>query len=103
MPYEKVKVDGYKVRNKETGRVHAKDTSKARAAAQVRLLRGVEHGMVPRSARGRSNPGTSRPQTTRQAAGLDKETRVHKSKHKQSSSRSRTARGRAARGGRSRR
>jgi len=38
----------YKVRNTQTGVVHAKATSKANAEAQIRLLRGVEHGMEPR-------------------------------------------------------
>lgn len=56
MPYATRKVDGYQVKNTRTGKVHAKGTSKAKAEGQVRLLRGVEHGMVPR--------------TTRQAAGL---------------------------------
>ncbi len=56
MPYATRKVDGYQVKNTRTGKVHAKGTSKAKAEGQVRLLRGVEHGMVPR--------------TTRQVAGL---------------------------------
>lgn len=56
MPYATRKVDGYQVKNVRTGRVHAKSTSKAKAEGQVRLLRGIEHGMVPR--------------TTSQAAGL---------------------------------
>lgn len=58
MPYEKKKVDGYQVRNKDTGKVHAKHTTKAKAEAQIRLMHGVEHGMQPR--------------TTKQAAGLTK-------------------------------
>jgi hypothetical protein len=54
MPWEMVKItEGknkgkYRVRNKQTGKVHAKATSKANAEAQLRLLRGVEHGMVVR-------------------------------------------------------
>lgn len=36
----------YRVVNKQTGKVYAKATSKANAEAQIRLLRGVEHGMV---------------------------------------------------------
>lgn len=49
MPYEIVRhaKDDYSVVNAETGKVHAKHTSRAKAEAQVRLLRGVEHGMVP--------------------------------------------------------
>ena len=48
MPNERRKVDGHQVRNKATGKVHAKSTTKAKAESQIRLLRGVEHGMVPR-------------------------------------------------------
>ena len=51
MPYEIRKVNGYSV--KGPGGVHAKNTSKKKAMAQTRLLRGVEHGMVPRR-KGRS-------------------------------------------------
>ncbi len=39
----------YRVVNKQTGKVHAKATSKANAEAQVRLMLGVEHGMKPRN------------------------------------------------------
>lgn len=55
MPYSIVKVTSgknkgkYRVVNKQTGKVHAKATSKANAEAQVRLMIGVEHGMKPRS------------------------------------------------------
>lgn len=49
MPYRIVKRDGaYQVVNTQTKKVHAKHTTLARAKAQVRLLRGVEHGMTPR-------------------------------------------------------
>lgn len=41
----------YKVVNTETGAVHSKATTKPKAEAQVRLLRGVEHGMRPRTTR----------------------------------------------------
>jgi hypothetical protein len=34
--------------NSETGKVHAKHTTKAKAMAQVRLLMGIEHGMQVR-------------------------------------------------------
>jgi hypothetical protein len=48
MPYEMKKVDGkYKVVNKETGKVHAKATSKKKAQAQMRLLHGVDTGWKP--------------------------------------------------------
>jgi len=47
MPYKTRKVDGHQVKNVETGRVHAKNTSKAKAQAQTNLLRGVEHGWKP--------------------------------------------------------
>ena len=44
MPYGEKKVKGgYSVRNKKTGRVLAKKTSKANADAQMRLLQGIEH------------------------------------------------------------
>jgi len=46
MPYKIRKVDGYKVTSPH--RTHAKGTSKRKAQAQVRLLRGVEHGMTVR-------------------------------------------------------
>lgn len=46
MPWNIEKHDGcFKVVNKKTGKVHAKCTTKEKAEAQIRLLRGVEHGM----------------------------------------------------------
>ena len=45
MPYTVRKTDGYRVTSPH--RVHAKGTTKAKAAAQVRLLQGVEHGWKP--------------------------------------------------------
>lgn len=52
MPYRLRKVGTrYEVVNTRTGRVHAKHTTKAKAEAQLRLLRGIEHGMVPRRRR----------------------------------------------------
>lgn len=39
---------GYRVVNTESGKVHAKHTTKRRAQAQVRLLNAREHGMTPR-------------------------------------------------------
>ena len=53
MPYEKVSLGGgkFKVVNKESGNVHSKSTSSANADKQIRLLHGVEHGMVPRTTR----------------------------------------------------
>jgi len=54
MPYVIRKVrnkDCYQVKNKVTGKVFAKCTTRERAEKQVRLLRGVEHGMVPRRQR----------------------------------------------------
>lgn len=70
MPYEKVSAgkDKYNVRNKETRKVHARGTTKGKADAQMRLLRGVEHGMVPR--------------TTRQVSGIDKERKAGPKTHK---------------------
>ena len=49
MPVKIRKVDGYQVRT--PGGVKAKHTTKAKAEAQARLLRGIEHGMVPRKAK----------------------------------------------------
>ena len=43
------KIDGYRVTH--SGKVSAKKTTKAKAEAQARLLRGIAHGMVPRSAK----------------------------------------------------
>ena len=49
MPYAILKHgNAFKVVNSATGKVHAKHTSLSNAEAQVRLLRGVEHGMQPR-------------------------------------------------------
>lgn len=45
MPYRITKTDGYKVTSPHGTK--AKSTTKAKAEAQVRLLRGVEHGFVP--------------------------------------------------------
>lgn len=38
----------FRVVNTATGKVHAKHTTLEKAEAQVRLLRGVEHGMKVR-------------------------------------------------------
>jgi hypothetical protein len=47
MPYEIVKVSGgFKVINKDTGKVHAKKTSKKNAQAQIRLMEGIDHGSI---------------------------------------------------------
>lgn len=49
MPYKILKLrnqDAYRVKNTETGKVLAKKTTKAKAEAQVRLLRGIEHGTL---------------------------------------------------------
>ena len=49
MPYESRKVSPrcWEVINTETGRVHSKCTSKAKAESQLRLLRGVKSGWKP--------------------------------------------------------
>jgi len=48
MPYEmSLKGGEYVVRNKQTGKLHAKGTTKAKAAAQLRLLNAVDHGWKP--------------------------------------------------------
>lgn len=48
MPYNlrKTKSGGYSVSGPSG--VHAKNTTKTKAEAQIRLLRGIEHGMKPR-------------------------------------------------------
>ena len=49
MPYAILPVKGgFKVVNTQSGKVHAEHTTKDKADAQVRLLRGVEHGMKVR-------------------------------------------------------
>lgn len=56
MPVSVRKVKGgYQVRS--GGRVKAKRTTKRKAQRQARLLRGIEHGLVPR---GRSRRGRRR-------------------------------------------
>ena len=45
MPYTIEKYNGdYRVLNSQTGKVHAKHTTKAKAEAQVRLLHSIEDG-----------------------------------------------------------
>ena len=46
MPVKVKKVDGYRVSTPHG--VKAKHTTKKKAEAQARLLRGIEHGMVVR-------------------------------------------------------
>lgn len=46
MPVTIRKVNGFRVST--PGGVKAKHTTKKKAKAQARLLRGIEHGMVPR-------------------------------------------------------
>lgn len=49
MPYSILPHNGgFKVVNTATGEVHAKHTTRPRAEAQVKLLRGLEHGMIPK-------------------------------------------------------
>ena len=50
MPYiVRKKGDKWLTVNSETGEVKGTHDSKQKATAQLRLLYGVEHGMVPRS------------------------------------------------------
>ena len=52
MPYAVRKTPkGFQVVNTETGELKAKHSSRDKAQAQVRLLRGIEHGMKPRRKR----------------------------------------------------
>lgn len=48
MPYQikQVSQNKYSVSNKDTGKVHAHHTTKAKAEAQVRLLHGIENGTL---------------------------------------------------------
>lgn len=49
MPYEMIKHGtGWAVKNKENGKVHSKHTTRQMAMAQIRLLRGVDHGWKPK-------------------------------------------------------
>ncbi len=45
-PVKVTKVDGHRVTH--GGKVSAKNTSKAKAESQARLLRGLAHGMKPK-------------------------------------------------------
>lgn len=48
MPYKLFKIrnkDLYKVVNTQTGKIHSHGTTKAKAEAQVRFLRMIEHKM----------------------------------------------------------
>jgi hypothetical protein len=49
MPYGKFKLNGnkYEVKNVETGKVHAKGTTKVKAEKQMKLLNAIEHGYKP--------------------------------------------------------
>jgi len=51
MPVRLTKLPSGKVRVATPGGVKAKATTPAKAAAQRRLLQGIEHGMVPRKRR----------------------------------------------------
>lgn len=55
MPYEIAKKGtGYVVKNTETGKEHSKKPiPKERAIAQMRLLYGIEAGMMPRGKKGK--------------------------------------------------
>lgn len=57
MPYQiEKRGTSYEVINEDTGRVHAFHTTKKKAEAQVRLLQGIEHGMVPKKGSGKKKP-----------------------------------------------
>ena len=48
MPYAMKKSgNAYQVVNRQTGKVHAKHTTAAKAKAQMRLMRAVDHGWKP--------------------------------------------------------
>ncbi len=47
MPYQIKKLKSGKFQTSGPSGVHAKSTSKKNAESQLRLLRGIEHGMIP--------------------------------------------------------
>jgi hypothetical protein len=59
MPYKEKKLPSGKYQVKSPSGVHAKGTTKVKADAQMRLLRGIEHGMVPRKSVKGSAPFTA--------------------------------------------
>ena len=62
MPYKMKKVDGYKVTSPHGTK--AKHTTKAKAQAQMNLLRGVEHGWKPTGKPARKKPRKKRSRKT---------------------------------------
>ena len=49
MPYKMLKTkNGYGVKNTTTGKWHSKNTTKAKASRQLKLLNAVEHGYKPK-------------------------------------------------------
>jgi hypothetical protein len=59
MPYALLKVSGgYSVVNTASGKIHSKHTTLPKAEAQLRLLRGVEHGFHPTGKKARRDSGT---------------------------------------------
>jgi len=65
MPYSIRKIrnqNAYTVKNTETGQVHSHHTSRKNALAQVRLLRGIDHGM--KVGKGNTPPTPARPALT---------------------------------------
>lgn len=68
MPFKKYKLpkrDSYRVVNADTGEVHAYETTKEKADAQLRLLRGIEHGWTPSGSKSKHKRKSSRKQKTR--------------------------------------
>ena len=57
MPYKIVKHGScYSVVNKSNGKVHSKCSTEKNAKRQMRLLYGVDHGMIPRGSKSRKSP-----------------------------------------------
>lgn len=69
MPYVVRKVRGkdcYTVKNRITGRVHSKCTTRDKAHKQMRLLQAIDHGFIPTSPRrGRRRRSPSPPSRRR--------------------------------------
>lgn len=54
MPYKETKLSDEKFQVKSPRGIKAKGTTKKKADAQMRLLRGIEHGMVPKEKKKKS-------------------------------------------------
>lgn len=65
MPYTLTKKESGSFGVSGPSGVHAKSTTKAKAKAQIRLLRGVDHGMKPHKKQGMAEGAESKSTTRR--------------------------------------